>query len=180
MICKLYTMCKPPHKMWNMNSVCDIIHHICLFREKVFSDFAFHRRSLAWVFFWWNVKNFFHVVSEVRYWLYSMHEWRDKLWIVYCDWFAVVCDLSFFTTFLLGHFRSSAPFRDVFSILSRYLSVQYYDWATLLQEEVRRGWYEGTQGRNEITKNFKNHIIGSIITSKDFLSVKIQIKNFLS
>ncbi len=39
---------------------------------------------------------------------------------------------------------------------------------------MRREWWEGTQGENEITKkNFKKHIIGNIITFKDFLSVKI-------
>ncbi len=36
-------------------------------------------------------------------------------------------------------------------------------------------WRKYGEGSRKEHKNFKNHIIGSIITSKDFLSVKIHI-----
>ncbi len=68
---------------------------------------------------------------------------------------------------------SGTPFRDVFSI-SVALSLS----AVLQLSSIIPGGSEGrvvgrnTRG-NEITKKFKNLIIGSIITSKEFLSIKI-------
>ncbi len=47
------------------------------------------------------------------------------------------------------------------------------------QHYTRRKWSEGDKKEHKVEtrlKNFKNHIIDTIITSKDFLSVKIYLK----
>ncbi len=79
-----------------------------------------------------------------------------------------------FTTLLLGRSRSGVPFQDVFSI-----SVALSLGAVLrLSNITPEGSDARVAGRNtrwkrDNKKIFTNHIIGSIITSKDFLSVKI-------
>ncbi len=54
-----------------------------------------------------------------------------------------------FTTLLLGCFRSGTTFRDAFSIsVALSLSV-VLQLSNITREEVRRGWWEGTQGGNQ-------------------------------
>ncbi len=82
--------------------------------------------------------------------------------------------ILFYTTLLLGHSCNGAPFCDVFSI-----SVALSLGAILRLINITPGGNEArvvgrnTRRKRDNKKNFKNHIIGSIITSKDFLSVKI-------
>ncbi len=84
-----------------------------------------------------------------------------------------ICKLI--TMLLLGCSRSGAPFRDVFSI-----SVVLSLGAVLRLSNITPGGSEARViGRNmrrkrDNKKNFKTHIICSIITSKDFLLVKIR------
>ncbi len=80
----------------------------------------------------------------------------------------------FITKLLLGHSRSGAPFWEVFSI-----SVAPYLGTALRLSNITSGGSEArvvrrnTRRKRDNKKFFKNHIISSIITSKDFLSVKI-------
>ncbi len=79
-----------------------------------------------------------------------------------------------FTTLLLGRSQSGAPFRDVFSILVALSLGAVLQLSSITPGGSKAEWYEGTQSGTEITKkNYKNRFIVSIITSKDFLSVKI-------
>ncbi len=81
-------------------------------------------------------------------------------------------------TLLLGRFRSSAPFQYVFSIQVARLSLG----VVLRSSNITPGGSEARLvGRNKMRKRdnkkyFKNHIISSIITSKDFLSLKMHKK----
>ncbi len=76
-------------KIQNVNNVWDMIHHIRLVCEKVFSYFVFHHEPLDWVVFCPNIKGIFCIVWEVS-------QNSDELWIVYCDCSVVICSLSFF------------------------------------------------------------------------------------
>ncbi len=75
---------------------------------------------------------------------------------------------------LLGRSRFGAPLRDVFSI-----SVALSLGAVLRLSNITPGGSEArvvgrhTRRKRDNKKNYTNHIIGSIVTSKDFLSVKI-------
>ncbi len=79
-----------------------------------------------------------------------------------------------FTVLLLSHSHSGASFRDVFLI-----SVALSLGAVLQLSDITPGGSEArvvgrnTRRKQDNKKPFKNHVISSIITSKDFLSVKI-------
>ncbi len=89
------------------------------------------------------------------------------------------------TMLLLGCSLYSVPFWDVFSILA-VLSLSAVLWLSNITPGGSEGRVVGrnTKLRWDNKKNFKNHIIGSINTSKDFISVKIRklknLKNYAS
>ncbi len=78
------------------------------------------------------------------------------------------------TMFLLGRSRFGAPFWDVFSI-----SVALSLGVALRLSNITPGGSEAqmvgrnTRQKRDNKKSFKNHIISSIIKSKEFLSAKI-------
>ncbi len=82
-------------------------------------------------------------------------------------------NINFLTMLLLGRSHSGAPFWDVFSI-SIVLSLG----AVLQLSNITPGGSEvtvvgkNTRWKRDNKKNFKNHIISSIITSTDFLEFK--------
>ncbi len=81
---------------------------------------------------------------------------------------------TIFTTLLLGRYRSGTPFWDIFLISVALSLGAVLRLSNISRRKGREAKVVGTQSRNEITKkNFKNHNIDGIITSKEFLSVKI-------
>ncbi len=82
--------------------------------------------------------------------------------------------LQFFTTLLLDCSHFGVPFQDVFSI-SVVLSLGEVLRLSNITPGGSEAWVVGrnTRWKRGNKTNFEKYIIGSIITSKDFLSVKI-------
>ncbi len=75
----------------------------------------------------------------------------------------------------LGRSRSGTPFWDVSSILVTLSLGVVLRLSNITPEgSEARVVRRNTRWKRDNKKNFKNHIISSIITSKDFLSVKIR------
>ncbi len=95
--------------------------------------------------------------------------------MVIIESYAYPTKFSIFTMLLLGRSCSGAPFQDVFSI-----SVALSLGVVLKLSNIPPGGSEArvvgknTKRKRDNQRNFnKNNIIGSIITSKEFLSIKI-------
>ncbi len=98
-----------------------------------------------------------------------------KTTILFINFYRTIKFALIFTTLLLGCSRSGVPFWDVFSIqvVLSFGAVLRLSNITLGRSEARVVG-RNTRWKRDNKKNFKNHIISSIITSKEFLSIKIR------
>ncbi len=71
--------------------------------KHIFPYIVFHRQSLDWAVFWWYIKGIFCVMWEVR-------RNSDGLWIVYSDWFVVICSWFDSWLFAVGLIRGYSQF----------------------------------------------------------------------